>query len=89
MLAKAIYVTACVVGILAIFMLQNDRYRYARGCRWWLYSALSAGLAWEALDALTWGAPGFPATRWITTPALAAILAWAAIEDWQRGRDTQ
>lgn len=83
MLVQSVYIVLCLVGIVACFMLQAYRYRAAKGCRWWLYSGLALGLAWEALETWKFGAPGFPATRWLTTPAISATLMWAAIEDWR------
>lgn len=83
-LFTVLYVLCCLVAIVAIAMQQQYRYRRARGCRWWLYSALAFGLAYEALEAWTFGAPAFPAGRWFVIPPLAAVMTWAAAKDWHR-----
>jgi hypothetical protein len=78
------YVLCCAVAIAAILLQQGWRYRTARGCRWWLYSLLALGLAYEGLEAWKYGAPALPAGRWLLVPPLAAVLAWAAAKDWKR-----
>jgi len=80
---QALYIATCLVAIGAIFVQQRYRLRRAKGCRWWLYTLLALGLAYEALEALKYGAPALPAGRWIVVPALAAVMAWAAANDWK------
>lgn len=89
MLALIVYSLACTAGILAIFNLQRNRHRDAKGCRWWAYSVLACGLAIEMLNAWHNGAPGWTSPRWLTAIGIGVVLSWAAIEDWLRGRDTE
>ena len=83
MLWQLLYIACSLVGIGAIFVQQRYRYRNAKGCRWWLYTVLAIGLAYEGLEAFKYGAPSFPAGRWIVLPSLAAVMAWAAAKDWK------
>lgn len=86
MLAQLLYVAVCLTGIAAIFSLQRHRHRNAKGCRWWLYSLLSAGLALDALLAWHTGAPPLLSSRWLIALGISGVMAWSAIEDWQRDR---
>lgn len=79
---QVVYIAACLVAIGAIFVQQRYRLRRAKACRWWLYTVLAAGIAYEGIEAFKYGAPAFPAGRWIVMPALAAVMAWAAAKDW-------
>lgn len=87
---QLLYIAICLAGIGAIFHLQRYRYRWARGCRYWLYTVVAFGLGWEAIDAWKYGVPGWPGSRWILVPSLVAVMAWSAIADWRerRGRPT-
>jgi len=87
MLVQFVYIACCLAGIAAIFVQQRYRYRRAKGCRWWLYTLLALGLAYEGFETWKFGAPAFPAGRWLIVPSLAAVMAWAAWKDWGR-RDT-
>lgn len=80
---QLLYIACCLVALGAIFVQQQYRLRDARGCRWWLYSLLALGVAYEAMEAFKFGAPALPAGRWIVMPALAAVLAWSAANDWR------
>lgn len=80
---QLLYIVCCLVALAAIFVQQQYRLRGARGCRWWLYSLLALGVAYEAMEAWKFGAPALPAGRWIVMPALAAVLAWSAANDWK------
>lgn len=79
-----LYVACCAVAIASTLVLQRYRYRRAKGCRWWLYTVLAIGLAYEGLEAWKFGAPAFPAGRWLVIPSLAAVMAWASVKDWRR-----
>ena len=80
---QLLYIACCLVALGAIFVQQQYRLRRAKGCRWWLYSLLALGVAYEGMEAWKFGAPAIPAGRWIVMPALAAVLAWSAANDWK------
>ena len=83
---QLLYIACCLVALGAIFVQQRYRYRNARKLRWWLYSLLALGVAYEGIEAFKYGAPAFPAGRWILMPALSGVLFWAAAKDW-KGRN--
>ncbi|MFO1081859.1 MAG: hypothetical protein U1E23_14670 [Reyranellaceae bacterium] len=78
---QLLYIGLCLASMVAVFWLQAGRHRDAKGCLWWSYSLLAFALGWEAIDAWKFGAPGFPASRWLLVPALLVVMAWAAIAD--------
>ncbi len=80
---QLLYIACCLVAMGSIFVQQQYRLRRARGCRWWLYSLLALGIAYEGIEAWKFGAPAIPAGRWIVMPALAAVMAWSAANDWK------
>lgn len=80
---QLLYIACCLVALGAIFVQQRYRLRHAKGFRWWLYSLLALGVAYEGMEAWKFGAPAIPAGRWIVIPALAAVLAWSAANDWK------
>lgn len=86
MIAAGLYVAACLVGIVAALELQTGRHQAAKACVWWAYTVLAFGLGWEAIDALRFGAPDFPSSRWVLVPAIAVVQAGAALKDRLAGR---
>jgi len=69
MLWQLAYIACCLIGMGAIFLQQRYRYRNAKGCRWWLYTLLAFGLAYDGDRGLQARPPAFPAGRWILLPS--------------------
>ena len=80
---QLLYIGCCLAAIGSIFVQQRYRLKKARACRWWLYTVLAFGLGYEAIETFKYGAPAFPAGRWIVIPALAGVMAWSAAKDWR------
>lgn len=76
-----LYVAVCLSIVGAIVLLQRFRHQDAKACVWWAYSVLLFGIGWEIIDAVFYGAPAFPSTRWVTYPGLAIALWAAALVD--------
>jgi len=80
---QLLYIACCLVALAAIFVQQRYRLHKAQSGRWWLYTILAFGVAYEGIETFKFGAPALPAGRWIVMPALAAVLAWSAANDWR------
>lgn len=78
---EILYIAVCIAALTAAVDLQMRRHQQSKACVWWAYTALAAGLTWELIDALCFGAPDFPSTRWLLLPALAVAQGAAALKD--------
>lgn len=88
MIAQVVYIACCLIAMGAIAFLQGNRMKDARGCLWWAYNVLLLAIGWEAIDAYMFGAPGFPASRWLLLPSLAMVKTWWAVSDWHKAKTT-
>lgn len=80
-IATPLYVGVCATALVGAVLLQHARHEQSAAWLWAVWNAMAFYFAWEIVDALSFGAPGFPASRWLIAATCAAAFhsaAWRA-----------
>jgi hypothetical protein len=86
---QAAYTLCCLMVIIAIWSLQQNRHREAEACVWYAYHLLAISMAWEILEVWMYGPPDIPASRWLLIPTMAFTFSVAAHKDAVAAKDAQ